>query len=409
MQRPELELAAQDILLGNLRRGTAEWNGQEYSFVVPSLTGYPFQWFWDSCFHAIALIHIDLNQAKAELDTLMSAALTNGFIPHIIFWESEKRDYFLSRNLVATINPNFSSTIQPPILAYAVERVYHATGDEAFLQRSLPVLVKYYRWLKENRDPDGDGLLAIIQPEEAGTDCSPKYDEILGLTDLSNKGFIEALNKIYSSYELIRSDETGMLNADVFHVEDVLVNSIYALGLQSLARLLGNSIESLEFRDDASKTMESLVNKCWDVDTEAFLDLNGLQEIPNRTVTISSLMPIILPDLSPDIVKRLVEKWIISEDHFWLPYPLPSVPASNSKFIPGDPHGFIWRGPSWINTNWFITKGLKLHGYQELADDISAKSLACIQKSGFREYYNPYTGEGLGAKNFGWSTLILDM
>ena len=294
-------------------------------------------------------------------------------------------------------------------MAYAVERVYHATGDEAFLQRSLPVLVKYYRWLKENRDPDGDGLLAIIQPEEAGTDCSPKYDEILGLTDLSNKGFIEALNKIYSSYELIRSDETGMLNADVFHVEDVLVNSIYALGLQSLARLLGNSIESLEFRDDASKTMESLVNKCWDVDTEAFLDLNGLQEIPNRTVTISSLMPIILPDLSPDIVKRLVEKWIISEDHFWLPYPLPSVPASNSKFIPGDPHGFIWRGPSWINTNWFITKGLKLHGYQELADDISAKSLACIQKSGFREYYNPYTGEGLGAKNFGWSTLILDM
>jgi len=409
MQRPELELAAQDILLGNLRRGTAEWNGQEYSFVVPSLTGYPFQWFWDSCFHAIALIHIDLNQAKAELDTLMSAALTNGFIPHIIFWESEKRDYFLSRNLVATINPNFSSTIQPPILAYAVERVYHATGDEAFLQRSLPVLVKYYRWLKENRDPDDDGLLAIIQPEEAGTDCSPKYDEILGLTDLSNKGFIEALNKIYSSYELIRSDETGMLNADVFHVEDVLVNSIYALGLQSLARLLGNSIESLEFRDDASKTMESLVNKCWDVDTEAFLDLNGLQEIPNRTVTISSLMPIILPDLSPDIVKRLVEKWIISEDHFWLPYPLPSVPASNSKFIPGDPHGFIWRGPSWINTNWFITKGLKLHGYQELADDISAKSLACIQQSGFREYYNPYTGEGLGAKNFGWSTLILDM
>lgn len=409
MQRPELELAAQDILLGNLRRGTAEWNGQEYSFVVPSLTGYPFQWFWDSCFHAIALIYIDLNQAKAELDTLMSAALTNGFIPHIIFWESEKRDYFLSRNLVATINPNFSSTIQPPILAYAVERVYHATGDEAFLQRSLPVLVKYYRWLKENRDPDGDGLLAIIQPEEAGTDCSPKYDEILGLTDLSNKGFIEALNKIYSSYELIRSDETGMLNADVFHVEDVLVNSIYALGLQSLARLLGNSIESLEFRDDASKTMESLVNKCWDVDTEAFLDLSGLQEIPNRTVTISSLMPIILPDLSPDIVKRLVEKWIISEDHFWLPYPLPSVPASNSKFIPGDPHGFIWRGPSWINTNWFITKGLKLHGYQELADDISAKSLACIQKSGFREYYNPYTGEGLGAKNFGWSTLILDM
>ena len=409
MERPALELAARDILLGNLRRGTAEWNGQEYSFVVPSLTGYPFQWFWDSCFHAIALIHIDCNQAKAELDTLMSAALPNGFIPHIIFWESEKRDDFLSKNLVARVNPNFSSTIQPPILAYAVERVYQATGDEAFRERSLPVLVNYYKWLKENRDPDKDGLLSIIQPEEAGIDCSPKYDEILKLTDLSNQGFIEALNRIYSSYELIRSDELSMLNSDVFHVEDVLVNSIYALSLQSLARLLGDTDEALNILNDASKTRSSLVNKCWDANTEAFLDLNGLQEIPNRMVTISSLMPIILPDLSADIVKKLVERWIISEDHFWLPYPLPSVPASNSKFIPGDPGGFIWRGPSWINTNWFITKGLKLHGYQELAEDIFARSLACIEQSGFREYYNPYTGEGLGAKNFGWSTLILDM
>ena len=200
-----------------------------------------------------------------------------------------------------------------------------------------------------------------------------------------------------------------MLNSDVFHVEDVLVNSIYALSLQSLARLLGDTNEALNILNDASKTRSSLVNKCWDANTEAFLDLNGLQEIPNRMVTISSLIPIILPDLSADIVKRLVERWIISEDHFWLPYPLPSVPASNSKFIPGDPGGFIWRGPSWINTNWFITKGLKLHGYQELAEDIFARSLACIEQSGFREYYNPYTGEGLGAKNFGWSTLILDM
>jgi hypothetical protein len=32
-----------------------------------------------------------------------------------------------------------------------------------------------------------------------------------------------------------------------------------------------------------------------------------------------------------------------------------------------------------------------------------------IAKSGFREYYNPLTGEGFGARNFGWSTLLIDM
>ena len=79
MDRAELEEGARKILLTNLRQGVADWNGQEYSFVCPSLTGYPFQWFWDSCFHAIALIHLDPGQAKAELRTLMRAALPNGW------------------------------------------------------------------------------------------------------------------------------------------------------------------------------------------------------------------------------------------------------------------------------------------------------------------------------------------
>ena len=35
--------------------------------------------------------------------------------------------------------------------------------------------------------------------------------------------------------------------------------------------------------------------------------------------------------------------------------------------------------------------------------------MAVIKKSGFREYYNPLTGDGLGAKDFGWSTLVMDM
>ena len=75
MDREALEKGARQILLTNLRQGVAEWNGQEYSFVCPSLTGYPFQWFWDSCFHAIALLHIDPEPAKAELRKLMSGAL----------------------------------------------------------------------------------------------------------------------------------------------------------------------------------------------------------------------------------------------------------------------------------------------------------------------------------------------
>ena len=412
MDRKELEAGARNILLTNLRRGVADWNGKTYSFVCPSLRGYPFQWFWDSCFHSIALIHLDHDQAKAELTTLMSAALPDGFIPHMIFWEMEKQPEFLSRNIVGMTSPNYSATMQPPIIAYAVERVYQATGDKEFLDAALPVLTRFYRWAKQARDPDDDGLIAVIQPEEAGTDCSPKYDDILGLEELSNRGFITALRKVYEAYEPMRGDDHKILAADIFHVEDVLVNTIYALGLRSLARLLGDSGDSAgaaEFNHQADRTRDALVSKCWDEEAGAFFDLSGVAETPIKVVTISSLMPLVLEDLPRPIVERLVDQWVTNPDHFWTTYPLPSVPASDPKFIPGNPGGFIWRGPSWINTNWFLSHALRRHGYGELADTIVARSHECIDKSGFREYYHPFTAEGLGASNFGWSTLILDM
>ena len=142
MERQLLEEAGRKILLGNLKQGVADWGDKkEFNFVCPSLTGYPFQWFWDSCFHAIALLHLDQEQAKAEMRTLMSGAMPDGFIPHIIFWEMDKQPDFLSRNIVGmTSNKNYSSTMQPPIIAYTVERIYQTTGDEEFRRASLPVL-----------------------------------------------------------------------------------------------------------------------------------------------------------------------------------------------------------------------------------------------------------------------------
>ena len=59
--------------------------------------------------------------------------------------------------------------------------------------------------------------------------------------------------------------------------------------------------------------------------------------------------------------------------------------------------------------NWLIARGLRHHGYREQADAIAASSAELVLKSGFREFYNPLTGEGYGARDFGWSTLVLDL
>ena len=59
----------------------------KYQYTVPSPDTYPYQWLWDSCFHAIILSHFNIRDAKAEILTLLSKQFDNGLIPHMIYWD----------------------------------------------------------------------------------------------------------------------------------------------------------------------------------------------------------------------------------------------------------------------------------------------------------------------------------
>jgi glycogen debranching enzyme len=419
---------ARRILDGNRQTGVSAWEGKPYDFCCPANLSYPFQWFWDSCFHAIVLTHLDPARAKSELATLLSAAQPDGFIPHIVFWQRDPER--MKHHTLHLRHPYFTSTIQPPVIAYALERVVRATGDQDFLRAQLPRAVAFFRWLREHRDPDGDHLISIIQPDESGVDASPKYDSLMNLRVLNNTGLVEWINAHYDRYiaeglrpddrplrgagpfpaELpsARIDDHAMIDAAYFSDEDVLVNTIYAEGLACLARLCDEP-EAGEFAAEANAVRGALVTKCWDPERGLFWDLAGPEERPLRVNTISSLLPLLLPDLDRDIVRRLVEGHLLNPHEYGLPFPVPSVAADEPSFAPDEPRGFIWRGPSWLNTNWFLVRGLRMHGYQEAADHIAARTVELVRRSGFRECYNPLTGAGQQSRDFGWSTLVLDI
>jgi len=96
---------------------------------------------------------------------------------------------------------------------------------------------------------------------------------------------------------------------------------------------------------------------------------------------------------------------ITDAKRFWPDYPIPTADMRHPMF---DPEGY-WRGTVWINTNWFMIEALARYGYNDLAQEVKEKTLRMVDKGGIREYYNPLTGEGLGAKSFAWSTLVIDL
>ena len=74
----------------------------------------------------------------------------------------------------------------------------------------------------------------------------------------------------------------------------------------------------------------------------------------------------------------------------------------------GTPSG-SGRTPAWLNISYFALKGLQEYGCVELSGTMRARLLEWVAKdpSTLWEYYDSKTGEGAGAKGFGWSSAFV--
>ncbi len=386
----------------NRQRGHAEWCDVEYDFVCPSHRLYPFQWFWDSCFHAMVLSHLDRERAESEITTLLANQQPDGFIAHVTFWQRELDD--VASYQVAWRSPWLSDSMQPPILAEAVEAVARRGRGAAFLREVLPAVRRYYDWCDRVRDPDRDGLIAVLEPHETGMDQTPSFDAYLGVTELTPAGFEAAWRRAVPA--------EGAMPRDRFVVEDVAVNALYAENQRVLASLhaqLGEEAAAAEMRSRADRTARALFTHCWSDADGDFHGLAGPDETQLPGSTVGGLLPVLLVDVPEEIVARVAQR-LDDPDDFGGTFPVPSVSRAHPAYAAAPAHGkLLWRGPTWINTNWYLARAMRRHGRDATAERIERASLALVGRTGFREHYNPDTGEGYGADDFSWSALVLDM
>ena len=396
----------------NRRQGHAAWCDADYDYVCPSAETYPFQWFWDSCFHAIVLSHLDVGWAEAELRTLLRNQQPDGFVPHMTLWPAERPPDVTGPYRVAGRSPWLSASMQPPVLAEAVAAVAARGRGATYLREVLPAVRRFYEWCDRVRDPDRDGLIAIVEPHESGMDQTPAYDAYLGVAGGEPEDFEAAWRVVAESNAAAGHDTGAIIERDRFVVEDLAVNALYAANLRVLSGLLrqvGEIDAAARIDERADRTAAALLEHCWSSDDEDFHGLTGRDERRLPGGTVAGLLPIILGDLPAPIVDRIARRLEDPAD-FGPSHPVPSVSLSNPAYRRAPAGGTVlWRGPSWIGTNWYIARGLRRHGRAELATRIEDASLRLVERSGFREHYDAETGEGYGAKGFAWSALVLDL
>jgi neutral trehalase len=410
-------------------------------YTVPGTKLYPHQWLWDSCFIAIGMRHYDIERAKMEIYSLLRGQWANGMLPNIIFNDSGR--YRADRNIWRSwLSPNSpdhvttSGITQPPMLAEAVVRLGEkmpANERRSWYKSVWPALLAYHHWLYNERDPHAEGLTLQVHPWEVGMDNTPPWMAYLhehqlpfwiraimaarltGLVTLFRRDTqtipiderfdnIEVMALFDVQRRLRRKgyDIDKILNHSLFTIEDLAFNAIFIRAnenLRKIARTL--RVEISEDLDDRMKKTETAFEELWDEYSKQYYSRDFITHKLLKQPSVATLLPLYAGCISKERAAELV-RLLEHERGFGPAFPVPSVPVESQWFKPMK----YWQGPTWVNINWLIIDGLNRYGFKDYAQALKDSTIEMVANAGFAEYFDPITGEPLGADGFSWTAAL---
>lgn len=312
-------------------------------WTTPDRWPHRHMWLWDSCFHAFGWLYLDEELAKDEVEAMVESAYPDGMIP-----------------LCSAPTPTPYQVSQPPLLAWTVWELHQATDDVGFPIRLYEGLSRYVRWFLENRDRNHNGLLDWWKDEsntlchcgESGLDNSPRFDQP-GIDD---------------------------------HVD---LNCMIINEMECLARiaLISDRFdEAAEWRLRA-QALAALVNeRMWDEETGFYYDLVADGSLL-KLKTVVGFLPMWAGIASEEQCGRLLQH-LSDPREFATAFPVPTVAADEPSFSDD-----MWRGPTWINMNYLIFRGLMRNGFMAQANELRQVTLREIQRwygarGAIYEYYD---------------------
>lgn len=330
-------------------------------------------WAWDSWRFCAGAASFDPELAKNNIRAMFDYQQPDGMIIDCIYTDPAE---------------NNARDSKPPLVCWAVNKIYEATGDKEFLAEMYPQLLAYYKWWYAKRDHDGNGMCEYGSTDgtleaaawESGMDNAIRFDDV---KMLRNEGFDDAWSMDQESVDL-----------NAYLAQECRL-------LKSFADILGEKF-------DAPDHGEKVADYFYDKNRKFFFD----RRLADRTYTGDpgcEAYTILWTGLAkPEQVKEMMP--ILQDTTKFSTYiPFPTIAADNPKY---NPRGY-WRGPIWLDQTYFAISGLRNYGYDSLADAYTRQVFDRLDglKEGapIHENYDTHTGARLKAPHFSWSASHLIM
>ena len=395
------------------------------SYTVPTKGLYPFQWNWDSCLTSLGQRHYDEDRAWTEIETLFAHQWPDGMVPHIVFHVDDE-GYFPGPGVWATGRPVPTSGItQPPVAGFAVRQLWEGSRDRVAadlrMRALLPKIAAWHRWCFANRDPEKEGLVAILHPWEAGRDNSVDWDEAFervpteGVAPYTRrdtqhadpahrptKAQYDRYLWLVEHFRRLGWENARLHDASPFRVVDTGFNAILLRGcadLAVLARAAGEADIAAENEVFAARGLAAMEG-LWSAAHGQYLCRDRTTGALIESISSGGLLPAFaaIPRERAATIAGTIEA-LAARVRYIVPSQDPDDPRFDARRY--------WRGPVWLVVNYMIADGLKRAGEGATAGRITAASLDLIRESGFAEYYDPLDGAPLGGGCFTWTAAMV--
>ena len=328
-------------------------------------------WAWDSWRFSAGAASFDPELAKNNIRAMFDYQLPDGMVIDCIYTDPAE---------------NNARDSKPPLVCWAVDKIWEATADKAFLAEMYPQLMAYYKWWFEKRDHDGNGICEYGSCDgtleaaawESGMDNAIRFDDAVMVKN---------------------GDDAWSMDQESVDLNAYIANECKYL--KKFAEILGE-----EF--DAPDHTAELADYFYDPDRNFFFDrhLGDRKFVGDPGCEAYTMLwtGLARPEQVDSMMKQLLD-----EKKFSTYIPFPTVAADNPKY---NPRGY-WRGPIWLDQTYFAISGLRNYGHADLADEYTRQVFDRLEglKEGapIHENYDTHTGKRLKAPHFSWAASHLIM